>query len=32
MDAVLQDDDQTSNVALPTYPVGDEMFLNGGDI
>lgn len=30
--AVLQDDDQTSNVALPTYPVGDEMFLNGGDI
>ena len=22
----------TSDVALPTYPVGDEMFLNGGDI
>ena len=22
----------TANVALPTYPVGSEMFLNGGDI
>lgn len=28
----LRGDEQVSNTALPTYPVGSEQFLNGGDI